>query len=177
MSNNTLSVLVVDDSPTVRDILCDALQQMGCDVHSCDTVETADDFLHNNRVDIMFLDIVLPGISGLDYIEKPQHKNKDLVTIVMTGYESVKTAVEAIDKGAYDYVIKPIHPEHMELIIKRALKRREINQKLKFSIAQQKEMIEAYTNKITESDKEILNLKKEINQLLQLHKEPTKYKV
>ena len=95
----------------------------------------------------------------------------------MTGYESVKTAVEAIDKGAYDYVIKPIHPEHMELIIKRALKRREINQKLKFSIAQQKEMIEAYTNKITESDKEILNLKKEINQLLQLHKEPTKYKV
>jgi len=177
MSDNTLNILVVDDSPTVRSMMTDALDQMGYDVHSCDSVETADNYLHRHHVDIMFLDIVLPGISGLDYVEKPQHKNKDLIIIVMTGYESVKTAVEAIDKGAYDYVIKPIQPEHLELIIKRALKRHKIHQKLKFSITQQKEMIEAYTNKITESDNKIHSLKKEVNTLLSLKGEPAKYKL
>ena len=171
-----LNVLVVDDSSVIREVILDELTALGYRAYAAGSAEEAGKILSKSGIDIMFLDLKLPGIEGLDYLERIQQQKKDIVVIVMTAYESSKTAVEAIEKGAYDYVIKPIQPAHVELIIKRALKRYQIEQERQIAVDRRISALKDFAGTAKDTDLYVKELKSEVNSLLiELGRKP-KYK-
>ena len=176
MEDKKLNVLVVDDSITVRSILVDELKALGYAVQAAASAEEAQEVLDKSRTDIMFLDLNLPGITGLEYLKKIQAENKDIIVVVMTGYESPQTAVEAIEKGAYDYIVKPIQPGHLELIIKRALKRYQIEQERKIAIDRRLRALTDFMETSKNREEDIKELREEVNNLLSELGRPPKYK-
>jgi two-component system, NtrC family, response regulator AtoC len=130
MPRSKLNILVVDDSRTVRMVLSDELKALGYSVTEVASAEGAGKVLQDpkNNIEMVFLDLELPGMKGLEFMARVAQGETSPIFIVMTGYESAQSAVEAIEKGAYDYVVKPIAGGHLELIIKRALKRYQLEQ-------------------------------------------------
>lgn len=177
MKKDKLNILVVDDSKTTRDMLAGELNTIGYVAHAAASTEEADKIVNKSHIDILFLDLKLPGMDGLKYLGKLQKEEKDVIVIVMTAYQSPESAVDAIEKGAYDYVIKPIEPGHLELIIKRALKRYQLEQERKNLIAGRDRALKDFMENAKETDLLIMDFKKEINSLLaELGRQP-KYKI
>lgn len=171
------SILVVDDSRTTREMLEDELRTLGYKTYLAESAEDAEKVLSKHEIDIMFLDIRLPGIGGLEYLERLRKEGKDIIVIVVTAYESTASAVEAIEKGAYDYVIKPIDPSHIELIIKRALKRYEIEQERNAALEKRMTALEDFSEIAKLESDFIRELKLEVNNLLKDMSRKPKYKV
>jgi len=108
MHNETPRVLIVDDEETICELLRDELSEDGC---RCTIALNADDALFEldkREFDIALLDIKLPGISGMDLLQKMRIIRKDFPVIMITAINDVDTAVEAMTLGAIDYVVKPL---------------------------------------------------------------------
>jgi len=101
-------VLVVDDEPAVRDFFSTLLSREGYRVDSAPNGQSALDFLAGNRPHVLLLDLRLPDMNGIDVLRKLKDIKSEAVAVVMTGYASVGTAVEAMKLGAWDYLVKPI---------------------------------------------------------------------
>jgi DNA-binding NtrC family response regulator len=101
-------VLVVDDEPDVREFFSTLLSREGYSVNSVSNGRAALDFLATNRPHVLLLDLRLPDMSGIEVLKKLKEMQSDTVAVVMTGYASVGTAVEAMKLGAWDYLVKPI---------------------------------------------------------------------
>jgi DNA-binding NtrC family response regulator len=101
-------VLVVDDEPDVRSFFSTILSREGYRVDSVSNGGSALDFLASNRPHVILLDLRLPDMSGIEVLKKMKEMKSDTVAVVMTGYASVGTAVEAMKLGAWDYLVKPI---------------------------------------------------------------------
>jgi two-component sensor histidine kinase/CheY-like chemotaxis protein len=101
------NILVVDDEPDVCDALKEFLGKQGYRVMAAHSGEEAVGLLAENNFDLIILDMVLPGMSGLDVMDYISSNNLAALVIVMTGYASTDSAVESFRKRAYDYVIKP----------------------------------------------------------------------
>ena len=174
-----LNILVVDDSQTVREILTDELKALGQNVQAAPSAEKADVVLQQavSQIDVVLLDLKLPGMEGMDFLSKIRAKNKEIIVIIMTAYETADSAVEAIERGANDYVIKPIEPRHLDVIVRRAIKLR----------GMEKERARDYDNlqkfvKDAEENSEMTRLfigelKDEVNRLLGELGRSAKYKV
>jgi len=175
MKENKLKILVVDDSATVRQTLADELTTLGYMVKTISVAEEALQLIKKDGFDIVFIDFKMPGISGLGVLDKIQKEDIDIIPIMMTAYESPATAVEAIEKGAYDYIIKPVKPGNLELIVKRALKRYEIEAMKRKSFATRTEQLKSFKKSSDELIEEIKLLKKEVNDLLKQLGKPEKY--
>ena len=177
MNAERLNILVVDDSRVVRMVLVDELKTLGYGVHEAGSTTEADEVLKKIDIDILFLDLRLPQVTGLEYLEKLNEENKDVIVVIMTAHESPETAVEAIEKGAYDYVIKPIEIHQVELIIKRALKRYQIESEKRIHMEKRVKALELYQDTSNELRVEIDGLKKEVNDLLLGQGKSSKYKI
>ncbi len=108
MTLNQLTVLIVDDEPTIRETMAEFLQREGYLVLVCPTGEDAVQLARNQHFDVILCDVNLPGMDGMDVLERLQIISPDTFVILITAYATVETAVEAFQKGAYDYLIKPI---------------------------------------------------------------------
>lgn len=100
-------ILVVDDEPQVVQIFHDLLQQRGYDV---EVSSDGDDAIHrvtDERFDLVLTDINLPGVDGLEVVRAAKAADKDTCVILITGYASTTTAIDALRQGAYDYITKP----------------------------------------------------------------------
>ena len=128
---NTLRVLVVDDEPGMRSGLIRSLQrytfsvaevdgEIGFELEEAETAEDAFERLQVNPPDIMLLDYKLPGMSGLDLLEKLNGQSRDILTIMVTAYASIETAVVATKRGAYDFLVKPFTPAELKQVISKA---------------------------------------------------------
>ena len=166
MIHKKLSILVLDDSGLVRETLSEELTALGHTIRTAGTTNEADAILSDNAVDLLFLDLIMPDTNGLDYLEEVQEVYPNLIVVVITAYESTKTAVEAIEKGAYDYVIKPLDPGHLELIIMRALKRYEIEMERKANVQKRIKALEGFIESVQNTNDIIKELKNEVNGLL-----------
>jgi two-component system sensor histidine kinase/response regulator len=119
-------VLVIDDEESMRDSCSQIL------VKSKFRVETAEDGaiglqkIREQRPDAVLVDLKMPGISGLDVLENLKQIDPRIVPIVITGYATVDSAVEAMKKGAYDFLPKPFTPEELRIILGRALEHRRL---------------------------------------------------
>ncbi len=114
-------ILVVDDEKVIRDILCEFLALEGYDVHSAEDGDAAMAELQIRPYDIVISDLKMPRVSGIELLEKITASNIQVLTVIMTGFGTVETAIEAMKKGAYDYVLKPFKVEEVVRIIQRGL--------------------------------------------------------
>ena len=122
----TPAVLVVDDEPVIRDTLCEFLQQEGYEVAAAGTGEQALAEAAKRPFDLALCDINLPGLDGIEVLERLRATSPDTFVILITAYGTVETAVESFQKGASDYLIKPILLHEVHEKIRRLLAQREL---------------------------------------------------
>lgn len=114
-------ILIVDDEETIRFSIKEFLEGQGYEVIVAETCEQALEKIDEFMPDLVLLDLRLPNMGGIELLEKVKTKDPNALMIVMTGYGSVDSAVEAMKIGAYDYLEKPFKTEHLKLVIEKAL--------------------------------------------------------
>jgi DNA-binding NtrC family response regulator len=121
MSEEKLSILIVDDEQVVRESLLHWFTEEGYDVDSSMSAPDALAKLAGREFDLVIADIRMPGMDGLELLEKIRAEQLDTSVIVMTGYASVDTAVRALKHGAFDYITKPFDPDDLSVAVRNAL--------------------------------------------------------
>jgi DNA-binding NtrC family response regulator len=115
------SILVVDDDLRLRQLVRDTLIEGGFSPEVCGDGREAAQILAERPVDMVITDLMMPYFDGMEILEKAKLANPDCLVILITGYGTVESAVEAIKKGAWDYVQKPFEPDELLLIVQRAV--------------------------------------------------------
>ena len=115
-------ILIVDDDADTREIASRALTSKGYGVYEASDGETALELLDGRAVDLMVLDVTMPGMGGLDVLSKVR-ANGDLPVILLTGHGSEVDRVLGLELGADDYVVKPFSPRELEARIRTVLRR------------------------------------------------------
>jgi len=126
LRNKQYSILIVDDEPLIRESLYEILRIDGFRGHMASSGEEALKILKNQNYDIIVMDMKLPKLSGLELIEQVKKDAPETEVIMITGYGTIETAVEAMKKGAYDYITKPINDQEIKLIINKIVEKKEI---------------------------------------------------
>jgi len=116
------SVLIIDDEPLMRLSMLDALKAVGYEVHAASTGHEGLAMLNQETFEIVITDLRLPGSDGLDLLQVCKQRASRTEVIVITAHGSVETAVEAMRRGAYDYITKPFSMEELLLIVDRVTK-------------------------------------------------------
>lgn len=114
------SILVIDDDLRMRQLVRDTLAVEGIASEICDDSRTAARILEQGNIDIVISDLMMPHLDGMDILDIALKNNPDCIVILITGYGTIESAVEAIRKGAYDYMQKPFEPDDLVLITQRA---------------------------------------------------------
>jgi DNA-binding NtrC family response regulator len=120
----TERLLIVEDEITLRESLTRVLGREGYDVQGMSSAEEALRSLEELASDVILTDIILPGIDGIELLERARRAAPDQIVIVMTAYATMDTAVRALRAGAYDYVIKPVIHEEIRRVVRNALQAR-----------------------------------------------------
>ncbi|HEX6504659.1 MAG TPA: sigma-54 dependent transcriptional regulator [Terriglobales bacterium] len=132
-------LLIVDDELSVRDSLGKWFREEGYDVTTAEDANQALSRLAEHRWDAALVDIKMRGTDGIELQRRMHEIDNDLMVIIMTGYASVDTAVTALKNGAYDYVTKPLDPDEIAHIVKKAIAHRrteEENVRLRQTVAE-----------------------------------------
>lgn len=119
-------ILVADDEESIRWVLSKALKQKGFSVDLAHDGRQALELIKDNCYDLAILDIKMPGINGLDLLDKIRDLNNDLLVVIMTAEASMKNAVEAMKRGAYDYITKPFDLDVIDAILEKVARARDI---------------------------------------------------
>lgn len=113
-----MNVLLVDDEIQILTILAEMLEAMGIQVHICNSGDDALAYLDKHPIEVMVSDLRMPGMNGLELLQKARAKDPDLQMVILTGFGDMKSAVEALRMGAYDYLSKPIDSERLVQTLK-----------------------------------------------------------
>jgi len=122
----TLRVLIIDDEKNIRTTLSMCLEALGCEVTPVSTAGAAVAAASRNRFDLAFLDLRLSETNGIDLIPRLLASSPDLSIVVITAYATFDTAVEAMKRGAYDYLPKPFTPAQIQHIVNKVTERHEL---------------------------------------------------
>ena len=115
------TVLVVDDKEMMRDSVCVTLQRAGFGVATAADGQQALDTIAKRRPDAVVTDLKMPGISGIELLERIKAIDDDLPVVLMTAFGTIETAVTAIKLGAFDYLTKPFEGDELIITVKRAI--------------------------------------------------------
>ncbi|HUR80033.1 MAG TPA: sigma-54 dependent transcriptional regulator [Thermoanaerobaculia bacterium] len=146
-----MRILIVDDEEVLRDVLDTVLRREGFDVVLAASGEEALSVLDAEEVDLAILDVMLPGISGIDTLRAIRIANPTLPVIVITAFSSIDGAIEAMKHGAFHYIPKPFKNEEVVLTFNKALEQRRLsseNERLKEELSEKY----AYSNIIGKSE-------------------------
>jgi DNA-binding NtrC family response regulator len=113
-------IYIIDDEKTITDGITMALEG-DLRIKSFSRAEPAIEALEEDCPDLILLDVGLPGINGIEALRQIKSSNPDILVIMITAYEDVSTVISAMKLGAYDYVIKPLHMDGLEVTIRNAL--------------------------------------------------------
>jgi len=119
-------ILVIDDEEAMRDSCALVLTKDGFQAETAETGQFGLEKARELRPAVALIDLKMPGISGFEVLERLKDIDPQIIPIVITGYATVDSAVEAMKKGAYDFLPKPFTPEELRIIIRRALERRQL---------------------------------------------------
>jgi len=119
-------ILIVDDEASVRDSLYQWFKADGYRVDTAEDAASALKKLQENPWDIILLDIKMPGMDGIELQSRIKQIDKDIVTIIITAYAAVDTAIQALKDGAFDYVTKPVDPDDLSRLIRNAIEKRRL---------------------------------------------------
>ncbi|HEY6080801.1 MAG TPA: HD domain-containing phosphohydrolase [Polyangiaceae bacterium] len=120
-------VLVVDDEKFIRDIIADFLGMEGYIVRTAEDGTSAVTELERARYDMVISDLKMPKMGGLDLLKEVARVHPDTLTVIMTGFGTVETAIDAMKRGAYDYILKPFKVEEIVHIVQRGLEKRRLS--------------------------------------------------
>lgn len=150
-------ILVVDDDRSALEPLSDFLEMEGYRVLRTASGQEALNILQDQPVDLVLTDLRMPDVDGLDVLAESRRLHPETPVIVMTAFASMETTIDAIQKGAYDYISKPFKLNHVRVVIRRALDQAELNRQnreLRFAasnrqaerriIGRSPEMVEVY---------------------------------
>lgn len=115
------TILVADDEPYICELFRDLLEPGGAQVYSAHTGTDALDIIENNQLDLVILDVRMPDPDGLVVLERINARGLDIPVIILTALDSSTITIEAMQRGAYDYVAKPFDPDDMLRLIERAV--------------------------------------------------------
>ncbi len=115
------TVLIVDDEKNYPLILSAVLQDVGYETFTANSGHDALEILNHSDVDVVLTDMKMPGMDGMELLEKIKESNVHLPVIMMTAYGTVEKAVEAMQKGAFNYILKPFDNERLIIFIKKAI--------------------------------------------------------
>ena len=118
---NSGLILVVDDEPRQREALAGAVASWGHEVLTAGDGEAAHALVQENPVDLVLTDLRMPGLSGVELLQRCRQNRPDIGVIVMTAYGTIENAVEAMKSGAVDFLPKPIDLDQLEALVSRAL--------------------------------------------------------
>lgn len=113
-------VLVVDDEEGIRSGAERILMRMGLKVLTASRGNEALDIMQREKISIVLLDLKMPGIDGMQVLKHIKESNLEILVILITGYATVETAIEAMKQGAYDFIAKPFEPDHLRIVVNRA---------------------------------------------------------
>src|SRR5215467_6993734 len=114
-------ILIVDDELVVRDSLDNWFVSEGYFARPASGGREALEALQQAEFDIALIDIKMPGMDGMELQARLREADPDLTVVIMTGYASVDTAVQALKRGAYDYITKPVDPDELSHLVSNAL--------------------------------------------------------
>lgn len=120
-------VLVVDDDRVVADVLKDLVSQEGREVCVCYDGLSAVEFLRTAAYDLLVLDLMLPGVEGLEVFKVAKQVNPDVLVIIITGYATLEAAISAIKEGAYDFIQKPFKLDAFKIAVGNAVDKVKLN--------------------------------------------------
>lgn len=136
---NTVSILVVDDEKGLLEIFRKILEKEGYAVTTAENGQTAISLLKNNPYDIVFSDLRMPGVDGLELFRWIHRNTPETTVVIVTAFGTVESAIETLKSGAYDYLIKPVKIDELRLLVKRILEHRQLkseNLELKREVTQ-----------------------------------------
>jgi DNA-binding NtrC family response regulator len=119
-------ILVVDDEAIVCESCQRILQEEGYEVECALSGSEAFEKMKANAFDIVITDLKMPGIDGMEVLKTIQKEYPDTINIMITGFSTVETAVEAMKLGAFDYIPKPFTPDEVSVVVKKALEKRNL---------------------------------------------------
>jgi two-component system phosphate regulon sensor histidine kinase PhoR len=122
-----IPVLVVDDERDIRDGVERFLSRMGCRVMKAGSGEEGLELLKTEPVWVVLLDLKMPGMDGLEALPIIKCDHPEAMVIIITGFATVETAIEAMKNGAYDFIPKPFNPDQLRITVGRAIERRRLS--------------------------------------------------
>lgn len=122
-------VLVVDDEAAMRDSCQQVLEREGYIVDTAVDGAQSLECARTNEPDVAILDLKMPGISDIELVSVFKERNPGVVPVVVTGYATLNSAVEAMKAGAYDFLPKPFTPDELRVVVRRAIEKRELERK------------------------------------------------
>ena len=146
-----MRVLIVDDEEVLRDVLQTLLAREGFDILLASSGEECLSMLDTEEIDLVILDIMLPGISGIDTLRSIRLSNPSLPVIVITAFSSIDGAIEAMKHGAFHYIPKPFKNDEVVITVNKALEQRRLsneNERLKAELSEKY----SYSNIIGKSE-------------------------
>jgi len=118
-----IKVLVVDDEDGIREGSERILSRMGCSVYGAARGEEGLEILNSRKPDIVLLDLKMPGMDGMEVMRRMHEIDPNILVIIITGFATVETAIEAMKQGAYDFIPKPFEPDPLRIVVNRAKER------------------------------------------------------
>ena len=122
----TAHILVVDDEPSMLEFLGLLLEEVGYEVSTAGSVAEGRKTFSEGDFDLVLCDIIMPDGNGLDLLRDIKAHNSSTSVIMMTAYTSTKSAIEAMKRGAYDYVSKPFDVDELKVVIQKAIEKTEL---------------------------------------------------
>ncbi|NUQ46766.1 MAG: sigma-54-dependent Fis family transcriptional regulator [Phycisphaerae bacterium] len=127
MEQSQSSILVVDDEFSVRDSLYNWFRKDGFDVIAVESAADALRVAQEKHIDVALVDIKMPGMDGIELQARVNAIDPTITVIIITAFATVETAVQALKQGAFDYVTKPIDPDELSHLVRRALEQRRLS--------------------------------------------------
>lgn len=127
-------ILVIDDEQIMREGCSRILSKDGWGVITAENGKQGLEAIQTDpeKIDLILLDLMMPGMSGMEVLDQVRNIHPSLIVIVITGYATVESAVEAMKKGAYDFIPKPFTPDQLRIIVRRALERKSLQKEAEF---------------------------------------------
>ena len=126
IKNRSAKILVIDDEEIVRESCVRILQGQEYQVKTADNGAMGLNTLKEFQPDLVLVDLKMPGMSGFEVLEEIYAYDATIVTVVITGFATVSSAIEAMKKGTFDFIPKPFQPDELRLVVHRGLERRNL---------------------------------------------------
>jgi DNA-binding NtrC family response regulator len=127
--HKSLRVLYADDEDSLREFMHSELPRLGHEITVCPDGKSAVKALEQNTFDAAILDIRMPGLNGIEVLDRLKQLSPDTEAIVMTGHASMETAIEAVRLGAFDYITKPCKLSQIEALLRKVAEKRDLKHK------------------------------------------------